>query len=178
MSSYVQIALLLPSSRSGLATRSSEEWPIYGDESSNDKVAPSEASYRPRCKYCGGIMTVLATIQPAIEQGCELRTFECVCGHSVSVKVSIPNRNSESTGSERGKGSADGRPQSPEAILPRISEAAVKSATRRKAYSLRLWFTTMILPRPIRETNWTNISRFGKLDRTEGYSLTPYGIAT
>ena len=43
---------------------------------------------------------------------------------------------------------------------------------------LRLWFTTMILPRSIRETNWTNISRFAKLDRTEGYSLTPYGIAT
>jgi hypothetical protein len=49
-------------------------------------------------------MTVLAAIQPAIVPGCELRTFECVCGHSVSVKVRSLRRNSESTGSEPGRG--------------------------------------------------------------------------
>jgi len=51
-------------------------------------------------------MTVLAAIQPAIEPGCELRTFECVCGHSVSVKVRSLGRNSEASGANRGEGNA------------------------------------------------------------------------
>ena len=52
-------------------------------------------------------MTVLAAIQPAIEPGCELRTFECVCGHSVSVKVrSRLGRNSKASGANRGEGNA------------------------------------------------------------------------
>ena len=55
------------------------------------RLLPPDTSYRPRCKYCGGMMTVIAATQPAIEPGCELRTFECVCGYSLSVEVKSPN---------------------------------------------------------------------------------------
>ena len=51
------------------------------------RVAPSRCLLHTSLQILREASTVLAAIQPAIEPGCELRTFECVCGHSVSLKV-------------------------------------------------------------------------------------------
>jgi ribosomal protein S27AE len=43
--------------------------------------------YRPPCSRCGA-PTLLARIEPAGEQGHDLRTFECAaCGHTEVVDV-------------------------------------------------------------------------------------------
>ena len=43
-------------------------------------------NYRPPCPKCGSL-TQLARIEPADESDHDLRTFECLCGHTETVRI-------------------------------------------------------------------------------------------